>query len=199
MLKEPYTNLIYAILSLSNAYVGQEANKENQPDFYFDVDYAASSSATLCSDLRQLYQSGAHSDLTFVVEGLPEANEEGDIPAGAMPTMKEYAAHKAIIHARAPALLKEGPFRSLQGPNKVSIGGLTHTLFSAILEYIYSGGIEFKETDLDFVFNLAKKGKEFEIDPLSNFAESLILSNLSEDNVRSIASSRPYRRHFYHF
>lgn len=119
------------------------------------------------------------------MEGLPEANEDGEIPAGAMPTVKEYAAHKAIIHARAPALLKEqAPFRTLQGPNKVSIGGLTHTLFSAILEYIYSGGIEFKETDLDFVFNLAKKGKEFEIDALSNFAESLILSNLSDDNVR---------------
>lgn len=107
------------------------------------------------------------------------------MPPGAVSTIKEYKAHSAIIHARAPALLKEqAPFRTVQGPNKVSIGGLTHTLFSAILEYIYSGGIEFKETDLDFVFNLAKKGKEFEIDALSNFAESLILSNLSDDNVR---------------
>jgi hypothetical protein len=54
------------------------------------------------------------------------------------------------------------------------------------LEYIYSGGISFKETDLDFVFNLAKKGAEFELHSLTSFAESMILSNLNEENVVSI-------------
>lgn len=166
------------------------SSKDESPELYLDVEYAEASSSQLCSDIRALYESGELSDVTFVVSGLPEPNENGELPADAQPTIKEYKAHKAIIHARAPALLTEqAPFRTIvegSGNSKMAISGLTHALFAAILEYIYSGGIAFKETDLDFVFNLAKKGREFALPALSSFAESMILSNLSEDNVVSI-------------
>jgi ankyrin repeat protein len=160
---------------------------KDKPDFYLDSNYAEASSTTLCSDLRSLFESGALSDVTFVVEGLPEPNEDGVVPEGAMATTQEYKAHRAIIHARCPALLKDqAPFRSVKSENRVEVAGLTHSLFSAVMEYIYCGGIAFKETDLDFVFNLAKKGQEFELPALSSFAESMILSNLNEENVVSI-------------
>lgn len=164
----------------------KDMGKED-PAFHLDPNYAEASSAVLCGDLRALYKSGELSDLVFVVEGQPEPNDEGVLPVDAPLTTQEYKAHRAIIHARAPALLRElPPFRTLTGTNQINLSGLTHSLFSSILEYIYSGGISFKETDLDFVFNLANKGVEYELPALSSFAESMILSNLTEENVIGI-------------
>jgi len=164
----------------------REPNKDNT-DFFLDVNYAETSANTLSTDLRSLFSSGDLSDLTFLVEGLPEPNEDGIVPEGALPTTQEYKAHRAIVHARCPSLLSDQPpFRSVKPNNRIDINGVTHSLFAAVLEYIYCGVIDFKETDLDFVFNLAKKGQELNLASLSSFAESMILSNLNEGNAVSI-------------
>lgn len=70
------------------------------------------------------------------------------------------------------------------------IDGTPENVFLYILEYIYTGNIEFEngELDLNFAFDLAKKGIELNIIKLKNFCENLIISNLDPETVGAIFS-----------
>jgi hypothetical protein len=119
---------------------------------------------------------------------------------------KDYFAHKAILFAKCPQLLKKmvrinfGDFflnrkatnqrYSTQVNDRIVIDGTAENVLLYILEYIYTGNIEFEngELDLNFAFELAKKGIELNIPKLKNFCENLIISNLDPETVGAIFS-----------
>jgi hypothetical protein len=97
---------------------------------------------------------------------------------------KDYFAHKAILFAKCPQLLKK------MVNDRIVIDGTAENVLLYILEYIYTGNIEFEngELDLNFAFELAKKGIELNIPKLKNFCENLIISNLDPETVGAIFS-----------
>jgi len=78
----------------------------------------------------------------------------------------------------------------LQVNDKIVLDGTPDNVLLYILEYIYTGNIEFEngELDLNFAFELAKRGIELNIPKLKNFCENLIISNLDPETVAAIFS-----------
>ncbi|XP_049849735.1 ankyrin repeat, bromo and BTB domain-containing protein DDB_G0293800-like [Schistocerca gregaria] len=155
--------------------------------YALDREPANASYVALSNDLRSLFESPLYSDVTFLVEALPEPNEDGLVVTEEV-TVHTIPAHRAILQCRCPLILQEAPpFRTVSG-GEIKVSGMTYSLFRAILEFVYSGAITFKngEIDLDFAFNLAKKGEEYKIPSLMHFSEGLILANLDEETVISV-------------
>lgn len=183
-------------------------NLKQNDNFKFDKNYEEICLSKLSSDFKSLIDNPLNSDIEFVIEEIDEPEQETrakiesnmEIEKTNLVTnpdsnkdsnntnakLKVIPSHRCIIYSRCPTLLESAPPYRILSDNKIQISGITYQLFHAIIEFIYSGSISFEETDLDFVFNLAKKGQEYKFESLIFFAETMIISNLDEDNVISI-------------
>lgn len=93
-------------------------------------------------------------------------------------------AHRAILLARCPqlhSLVAADP----AGKVNIAAYGFTQPLFIAILEFLYCGTIEFEnsELELQFAFQLMAKAQEFQINSLSTYCESFVLTNMDSTTV----------------
>eukprot|EP01121_Diplochlamys_sp_Union-15-3_P019662 TRINITY_DN7471_c0_g1_i1.p1 TRINITY_DN7471_c0_g1~~TRINITY_DN7471_c0_g1_i1.p1 ORF type:complete len:658 (-),score=111.30 TRINITY_DN7471_c0_g1_i1:52-2025(-) len=117
----------------------------------------------LTQDLKKLINSREYSDITFLV---------GD---------ERVYAHKNIISQRCPQLLEKNT-------DQVVISDIEKEVFLGILEYLYTGTIEFESGDMDLMFGLSlwSKAKEFGIHGLATYLESLLINNIDESTASTV-------------
>jgi hypothetical protein len=118
---------------------------------------------------KNLLESGAHSDVTFIVD-------EGKLC---------IRAHKAILSARSDyfdAMLREGGMsESFQSEISIDHDGDS---FKRMLEYIYADEIsDIKDCDADEVLNILLTANQFVLDDLRVYVEPHAAKLLSVDNI----------------
>lgn len=118
---------------------------------------------------KSLLESGAHADITFIVD-------EGKLC---------IRAHKAILSARSDyfdAMLREGGMsESFQSEISIDHDGDS---FKRMLEYIYADEIsDIKDCDADEVLNILLTANQFVMDDLRVYVEPYAAKLLSVENI----------------
>lgn len=110
--------------------------------------YSESSNYEMLSkDMKALLYNPEFSDITFVFDA---------------PTLEKVPAHRNILKARAPALLKDASPDS--GRNQsIRLPGMSAAAFRLMLEWVYTATIEIEEVDLEVAIELYNKAEDFKL------------------------------------
>uniref|UniRef100_A0A7S2RFP8 BTB domain-containing protein n=1 Tax=Mucochytrium quahogii TaxID=96639 RepID=A0A7S2RFP8_9STRA len=125
--------------------------------------------STLSSDLRNMLNNPARSDVTFHVEGRP------------------IYAHRCILMARCEPLerMLDGPMREAQ-EKEIILKDLQYTVVLALLEFLYTDqveGLNPTTVDLDFALDLLVLADQFLVERLKTLCEISIQKSITVENV----------------
>ncbi|CAE7736098.1 MPPalpha1 [Symbiodinium microadriaticum] len=122
-------------------------------------------SSSLVSDLREFLNDAKLSDVTFIVEGKP------------------VYAHKLLcMRCSYFRAMFEGQMREAQ-QKTITINNVSHRVFLALLEYLYTD--EF-EISMDIAMDLFVAADQFGIDRLKRLCEKKILVSINIDSAATI-------------
>jgi len=122
-------------------------------------------SSSLVSDLRGLLNEQKLSDVTFIVEGKP------------------VHAHKLLcVRCSYFRAMFEGQMREAQ-QKTVTINNVSHRVFLALLEYLYTDEIEIS---LDIAMDLFVAADQFGVERLKRLCEKKILVSINIESVATI-------------
>jgi len=121
--------------------------------------------SSLVSDLRSFLDDQKLSDVTFVVEG------------------KEVYAHKLLcMRCSYFRAMFEGQMREAQ-QKTIKIPGVSHRVFKALLEYLYTDEVDIS---LEFAMELFVAADQFGVERLKRLCEQTILSSINIDSAALI-------------
>lgn len=122
------------------------------------------SAAKFLQDMKELYMSSDHSDVTFIIEG------------------KKFPAHKTILVKRSSYFrsLIVGNFQE-STVNEIELNAPLKA-FEVLLYYLYTGHTSFVDMNHDSVLDLLKLSHEYQIDELIGAISTFWSLNLALDN-----------------
>jgi len=158
---EVYDNSLYVF----GGYDGQQRlNDFWQFKLAAEVNVDIPSSSLIC-DLRSLLNEQKLSDVTFIVEGKP------------------VHAHKLLcVRCSYFRAMFEGQMREAQ-EKTVTINNVSHRVFLALLEYLYTDEVEIS---LDIAMDLFVAADQFGVERLKRLCEKKILVSINIDSVATI-------------
>ena len=118
----------------------------------------------LQTDLINLFEFGAFSDVTFLVHE------------------KEFAAHKSVLTSRSIYFKNMFDAEMLESTtNRVHVTDVDPSTFETVLRFLYSGVVE--EKQFEALAKLVAAAEKYTMDELKRICESTMRANLQMENV----------------
>jgi len=122
-------------------------------------------SSSLVADLRNAFHDQKLSDITFIVEGKP------------------VCAHKLLcMRCSYFRAMFDGQMREAQ-QKTITINNVSHRVFLALLEYLYTDEIE---VSLDMAMDLFVAADQFGVERLKRLCERMILASINVESAATI-------------